>query len=105
MRHLLLAATLVVAAPVPAQEPTLDAGAQMRTMFVSECVGNAGPDDDDAARARRFCACAFDVVSNGMTLREFIEMESAGHASRESIEAMPQYGRIKPALQHCKRQP
>lgn len=102
MRHFLLAATLVVAVPLPTQ--AADAGAQMRTMFVSECVGNAGP-DGDVSRARRFCACAFDVVSNGMTLREFIEMESADRASRERIEAMPQYSRIKPALQHCTRQP
>jgi hypothetical protein len=94
MRSLLAAAGMVVAAlgQLQAQQPAMNAEDETRGLFIRDCVSR-GSTGGDTVQTQRFCACAFDVVADGMTLREFLQLEAAGREKRD-VEVLPQFLRL-----------
>lgn len=74
---------------------------EVRKSFVRDCARRGVERGDDTDYVNRFRSCSFDVLANGMTLAEYMEVESA--AGARNLEQLPRLQRLLPKLRQCKK--
>jgi hypothetical protein len=99
MKLLPLIVAISLGCPAWSQQQESAPASEVRRLFIRDCIGR-GLDYEDSD-AYYFCTCAFDVLANGMTLNEYLEMERAERAGRDPV-SLPQVHRLVAGLEACK---
>lgn len=76
--------------------------ADLRLSYLKGCVSRGLQRGDDPNYVNRFCNCSFDVLANGLTVAEYIELERASQQriAPSNIQAV---AALQPKLSECKR--
>jgi ankyrin repeat protein len=74
-----------------------------RLDFLDSCIGRGLQRGDDPDYVKRFCNCSWEVISAGMTLGEFREMDRVSRQGKRPQD-LPQLRRILKQLEDCKKQ-
>jgi hypothetical protein len=73
----------------------------VRKSFVADCSIRGISRGDDPQKVTSFCACSFEVIANGMTVAEYLDMDRAVKEKRPA-EQLPQLTRVRAKMEQCK---
>lgn len=74
---------------------------ELQTTLVNSCVSRGLQRGDDADGVYAFCSCTWEVLSQNLTVAEYVQLDSISTLNGDLTKAAF-WNRIKPKLQSCK---